>query len=228
MAAVQSTVEGILFQSGNSNRLQPQVVATSLLKMEDEWRSQAELFAECNATVGGSSCNAAIRAFEHSCATVVGAVQTASSGDRSVVQEYMGDVCGQTVLEGWRKERCQSLALTITAGMTADSYQNRESLNIAGLCKKYWSSFAAAETARVAKERAEEDARRVAREAEEKKLAEKRAKAEKIAAQEAAKKEEQRKATEAARKEAEEKRKAEEAKKEEQRKATEAARKEAE
>merc|ERR1712151_801590 len=134
---------------------------------------------------------AASKAFEKSCGTVVSAVNQASSGDRVAVTEYMGDVCGQSVLAGWHKERCQSLALTISGAMTANNYENREDLDVSKLCKGYWSKFAAEEAARVAKERADEEARRVARVAEEKKLAEQRAEAAKKAAAEAAKKAEE-------------------------------------
>merc|ERR1712187_127230 len=99
----------------------------------------------------------------------------------------MGDICGQAELDGWRKERCQSLAATITGVMTADNYENRESLDVAGVCNSYWSSFSATEAVRVKQELAEAEKKRAAREAEEKKLAEERAAAaKKLAEQRAA------------------------------------------
>lgn len=188
-------------RGANGARLQPQVVAHTLFMMEDEWRNQAALFAECNATMGSLAqpCSAASKAFEKSCTTVVKAVNQASSGDRTAVTEYMGDICGQAELEGWRKQRCQSLASTISGAMSADNYENREELDVHSVCQNYWSSFSAAERERMSKERAEAEAQRVAREAEEKKLAAEHAEAAKKAAAEAATK-----AAEAAKKAAEE------------------------
>jgi len=154
--------------------LQPEVVAHTLVKVEDEWRAQATSFAECNAT-GGSDCGIATSAFQKSCSTVVDAVVKASSGDRSHVKEYMGIVCGEVELSGWHQERCGELSQNVFDAMSDDNYENRENFNVANLCAGFWSRFTVEEKARVDQERAE-------REAAEKKAEEERVEAEKKAA----------------------------------------------
>lgn len=188
--------------------MQPQIVAHTLLRVEDEWRSQAAAFAECNATLTDSSdatdCNGAPSSFQKSCSTVVSAVVQASSGDRQVVSEYMSDICGEAELSGWHQERCGELASAVHESMLDDNYENRENFNAGSLCAKFWSRFAAEEKTRVDQERAE-------RAAEEKKAEDERVAAEKKAAEEAAEEEKKREKDEAEAKAAEAKRQAEEA-----------------
>lgn len=188
--------------------MQPQVVAHTLLRVEDEWRSQAAAFAECNATLTDASdtteCNGAPDSFQKSCSTVVSAVVQASNGDRQVVSEYMSDICGEAELSGWHQERCGELASAVHESMLDDNYENRENFNAGSLCSKFWARFAAEEKTRVDQERAE-------REAEEKKAEEERIAAEKKAAEEAAEAEKKRQKEEAEAKAVEAKRQAEEA-----------------
>lgn len=188
--------------------LQPDVVAHTLLQVEDEWRAQAASFAECNVTLSEgadlSECGSATSAFQKSCSTVVEAVVKASSGDRSHVKEYMGVVCGENELSGWHQERCSELASSVYDAMSDDNYENRENFNVANLCTGFWSRFTVEEKARVDEERAE-------REAAEKKAEEERIEAEKKAAALAAE-EQKRREKEAAEERAQEaKRQAEEA-----------------
>jgi len=188
--------------------LQPDVVAHTLLQVEDEWRAQAASFAECNLTLSEgtdmSECGSATSAFQKSCSTVVEAVVKASSGDRSHVKEYMGVVCGENELSGWHQERCSELASSVFDAMSDDNYENRENFNVANLCTGFWSRFTVEEKARVDEERAE-------REAAEKKAEEERVEAEKKAAALAAE-EQKRREKEAAEERAQEaKRQAEEA-----------------
>lgn len=188
--------------------LQPDVVAHTLLQVEDEWRAQAASFAECNITLSegaeSSECGSATGAFQKSCSTVVEAVVKASSGDRSHVKEYMGVVCGESELSGWHQERCSELASSVYDAMSDDNYENRESFNVANLCTGFWSRFTVEEKARVDEERTE-------REAAEKKAEEERVEAEKKAAALAAE-EQKRREKEAAEERAQEaKRQAEEA-----------------
>lgn len=188
--------------------LQPEIVAHTLVKVEDEWRAQAASFAECNATlsVGSdiSECNSAPDAFQKSCSTVVSAVVKSSSGDRSHVKEYMRIVCGEKELGGWHQERCQELSLSVFDAMSDDNYENRENFNVANLCTGFWSRFTVEEKARVDQERLE-------REAAEKKAEEERVEEEKKAAAEAAEAQKTREKEEAEIKAAEAKRQAEEA-----------------
>jgi len=172
--------------------MQPEVVARTLSEVEDEWKSQAASFAECN-TTETSDCGAAPDAFSKSCSTVVSAVVQASSGDRSSVKEYMNTVCGENELSGWHAERCTELASAVTDSMLDDNYENRENFNSGSLCTKFWSKFVVEEKARVEKERAEREA------------------AEKKAAEEAAEAQKQKEKEEAEQKAADAKRQAEEA-----------------
>merc|ERR550514_2232274 len=140
-----------------------------------------------------------------------------SSGDGSVVTEYMSYVCNSSALVGWKQEGCYNFARAMGATMTDDKYNNRENLNITDLCGKYWGKFSAEEEKRVEKEREIAEKERAEREAEEKKRAEEAAEAAKKAAEEARKAEEEREKAEEAKKaeeaerEAEEKKRAEEA-----------------
>lgn len=188
--------------------LQPEVVAHTLLKVEDEWRAQAASFAECNATLMAgaemSECSSATSAFQKSCSTVVDAVVKASSGDRSHVKEYMGIVCGEVELSGWHQERCSELSQSVYEAMSDDNYENRENFNVANLCTGFWSRFTVEEKARVDQERLE-------REAAEKKAEEERIDAEKKAAALAAEEQKRKEKEEAEEKAKEAKRQAEEA-----------------
>jgi len=183
--------------------MQPEVVARTLSEVEDEWKSQAASFAECN-TTETSECGSAPEAFSKSCSTVVSAVVQASSGDRASVKEYMNTVCAENELSGWHAERCTELATAVTDTMLDDNYENRENFNSGSLCTNFWSKFVVEEKARVEKERAE-------REAAEKKAAEEAAEAAKKAAEEAAEAQKQKEKEEAEQKAAEAKRQAEEA-----------------
>lgn len=139
--------------------LRPDVAAHLLAGVENEWKSQATVFAECNSTQ--TDCGSAPASFMKSCGTVVGAVVKSSSGKKDSVVEYMNIVCQQVELAGWRQSRCGDLAATVTNAMGADDYQNRENFqtDTTKLCTTYWSRFASQEKERVEKERAEREAR---------------------------------------------------------------------
>uniref|UniRef100_A0A7S1LEX6 Uncharacterized protein n=1 Tax=Alexandrium catenella TaxID=2925 RepID=A0A7S1LEX6_ALECA len=144
-----------------STEMQPQVVAQTLVKVEDEWRAEARASAECNATgaLSGAGCEGgAPRRFGKSCPTVLSAVVRASAGDRGVVQEYLDEICAQEQLKGWRSRVCQTFSFAVTAAMTADVYENREELDVASVCRDFWKGLAEDEKAIVAKERAEQEA----------------------------------------------------------------------
>jgi len=164
-----------------SNKLQPDVVAHSLVRVEDEWRAQAAAFITCTEADGNisSGCSTSPAAFRKSCGKVVSAVLQASSGERSAVKEYLDDVCNQKELQGWRHDRCKSLKVVLTSSMSPDSYDNRESLNPEAVCGKFWSDFTAKEQARMQQERE-------ATEAEERKEAQEAAEESKKATEEAA------------------------------------------
>jgi len=187
--------------------MRPDLVAQSLSAVEDEWRTQAAGFVKCqlgNATLT-SDCSNSAESFAHSCALVAKSMVAGSSGDGSVVTEYMGFVCNSTALSGWKQDGCYSFARAIETAMTDDKYNNRENLNITRLCAGFWSEFSAGEEKREEKERAE-------REAEEKRLAEKAAEEAKQAAEEAKRVEEERKKKDEAERAEEARKQAEEAK----------------
>merc|ERR1719356_847840 len=171
------------FLSGKKSGMQPELVANTLARVEDRWRSQAVLFTECNSTGGATlDCSHATSAFMKSCSTVVSAVISGSSGDRENVKEYLGVVCGEPELTAWKKEWCGGLAESISSMMSADNYDNREDFDVSRLCQGFWSKMTAVEATRLEQERAEH-ARRL--EADRIQLAAAKKKAEEAAAEEA-------------------------------------------
>jgi len=136
----------------DAGAMQPTMVATTLSKVESEWRSQALQFAECSAEANAGDCGAVAGSFKKSCGTVVSAIITASSGDRETVREYMAVVCDEPQLRGWKRGRCQNFAQAMLDTLTADSYQNREHPNLARPCAYLWTNMSTIEGARIAQE----------------------------------------------------------------------------
>merc|ERR1719188_744008 len=130
--------------------------------MEDKWKYQYHLFLQCNATANGKKeaerCGFATQAFEQGCPAIVTAVLMAGSGDRNAVHEYMADVCSKPKLKGWRAGRCQILASTLLASMSADGLKNQEDIETSSLCQTFWTRFTAEEDIAI---RTVEDERRV-------------------------------------------------------------------
>merc|ERR1719498_2063264 len=112
-----------------------------------------------------------------------------SSGDSSVVKEYLDTVCSKGPLAGWRQKQCLSLAAHVNSAMSVDAYDNREDLNITGLCQKYWVDFTAEEKTIVAQREAEEQKKEAAEAEERKKEEEERKKEEEAEAAEKKKEE---------------------------------------
>ena len=134
--------------------MQPTVAARTLSRVETEWRSQALHFVECKGDAARSDCGLVQNAFQKSCSKIVSAVVAASSGDRETVTEYMAVVCNEPQLNDWKHERCQNFAKAISNTMTADTYENRRSLNTGGLCLGFWTNMSTAEGSRIAQEHA--------------------------------------------------------------------------
>lgn len=197
--------------------MRPEVVAVKLVSVEDEWSSFAESCSDSPPPCGTPE------QFSESCATVVSAMVQGSSGTRRIVNEYMGDVCGATALEGWHKEECQSLADSMDKAMSADDYSNRESLNATTVCQNFWAQFSQRRQAVFAKareereaeekKRQEEAAEELKKQDEEKKAEEAKAQADLAAAAKARAEEAKAKADEVAHELEEEKKHAEEEKK---------------
>jgi len=195
-------------RGGDGHGMQPELAAQTFVKVEEEWKAQAAVFAECNGTDDGV-CSRAQDAFQRSCATVVGALVQASTGNRANAQEYMDDVCSQRPLDEWHRQQCSKLATTLVSSMSVVDVENREKLDAAGVCGHFWQQFSASERLRLEKEKEEalarekEEAERRAAEEE----ARAKAEAERQAAEEEARKAEEEKR---AREEEEEKRAREE------------------
>jgi hypothetical protein len=177
--------------------MQPEVVAKTLINVEEEWRAQAAIFSQCNSTGSMESgaivdCQDAPNSFGKSCGTVVAAIVQGSDGNNGVAKEYLSAVCGQSVMLGWHQQHCLNLAQAVQGAMSADAYQNRNNFNSKKVCGTYWSEFVTEEQKRLAAEKAEREA------------AEKKAEEEEKAAKEAAEKKAQEEAAERARKAEEE------------------------
>jgi len=145
------------------NGMQPEVVAKTLSAVEEEWKAQAAVFAECddtNALPGATivNCADAPSSFGKSCSTVVNAIIQGSGGDKDVAKEYMADVCSQKSISGWHQQQCNTLDLAVRRGMSADKYANRQGFDASKLCTGFWSSFLGQEKQRLAKEKAEHEA----------------------------------------------------------------------
>merc|ERR1719271_400820 len=173
--------------------MQPEVVARTLAGTIEEWQTFADSFLECSDGVNSTdvldSCVRAKSGFVQSCSTVVASMIQGSSGQRAVLREYMRDVCGASVLANysWPRDQCQSLAAVVDSRMSEDAYENRENLNISGLCGTFMSKFGADEKVHFDQVRNEI-------EAEKQRRAQEDAKAAKAQAEEAAQRLEDKKA----------------------------------
>jgi len=178
-----------------SNKMQPDVAAATLAKVENEWVAQAAFFARCSETE--EDCSSAARAFDASCSKVVSTIVKASAGNRDSVKEYMGDVCGEALLDGPHRDRCLSLQSSIVSGMSDNAVDNREHLDASHLCQKLWARIGIDEKARADREAKEWEAEQQRRAEEEKKAAEAAAKAAEAEEQRRLKEEAAKKAKEA-------------------------------
>jgi len=166
-------------------KMNPEAVAHTLAAVEGNWLTEAVAFAECNTT--DTACQEdTMKEFKKSCSTVVGAIIQSSNGDKSVVSEYLGDICEQPDLHSWKKGFCNNFATALTGVLTDDSYVNRDDLGVDTMCANFMThgflnKAAKDEVARAEKKRQEEIA---AQEAEAKKEAEEKAAAEAAEAKE--------------------------------------------
>jgi len=149
--------------------MQPELVAHTIIEVEEEWKAQTALFAQCNAThavnVSFSECSGVPASFGKSCDTVVNAVVEGSIGNRDKAKEYMADVCSQSIIKDWHKEKCQLLALEISGAMSSDSYQNRLDFTSQKLCDSLFSHFLKEAERNMMEEKAKAEKTRIAEEA---------------------------------------------------------------
>lgn len=134
--------------------LQPETVARTLAQVEDDWKTQAATFTECNAHSEAMACRSTQQSFGKSCTTVVNAIVRGSSGDQDRISQYMDEVCAQKSLAAWHRGRCVDLQRAINGALRFTAYANREHFQSANLCENFWHSFVAAEQQRAEEERA--------------------------------------------------------------------------
>jgi len=139
--------------------LQPEQVAATLVSVEDEWQADVSLYNKDDCDGSGKNtevdCERAPESFEKSCGVVVKAVLEGSDGKRSNANEYLDQVCGEDVLEGWHKEQCQVLSQSIVDAMNLDSYANRQNMDLRHMCSGIWTKFVSEEKGRAVKEKTE-------------------------------------------------------------------------
>jgi hypothetical protein len=156
-------------------KMNPEAVAHTMSKVEAKWMTQAVAFEECNSTDAACQQDTTDQ-FEKSCQTIVRSLLQGSDGDKSNVAEYMGDVCEQQELHGWKKSMCNNFAIALNQALTDDNLVNRDDLPADKICgnfltKGFLKDAAKGEIERAAQEKqqalaAEEEAER--KEAEEK------------------------------------------------------------
>jgi hypothetical protein len=185
------------------NGMQPEVVARTLAKVEDEWQAEATHFMRCELAETKADvikdCDTVPEHFSKSCSTVVNAIVQGSGGDLTVTKEYLVDVCSQSSMQSWRRDSCVSLARDVTRAMSASTYENRNSFQPKVACDTFWGHFLQTQKAVHSKDykaieerqkKAAEDAARLAKKEKEEaeKRAEEKAEAEKLQKEAAAKK----------------------------------------
>lgn len=143
-----SAAASVSYRDGRSflgTDMQPETVAKTLASVEDEWKTQARSYIECEESESSEDairdCDSTPGPFSKSCATVINAIIRGSGGDRKVTREYMVDVCQQQNMGGWYRSGCVALAKDVNAKMTASSYDNRVSFPAAQVCDTFWGHF---------------------------------------------------------------------------------------
>jgi len=140
-------------------KMNPEAVAHTLAAVEGKWLTEAVAFAQCNAS--DAACQEdTMGEFKKSCQTVVSAVIQSSNGDKSVVSEYLGDICEQPELHSWKKSFCGDFATALNGVLTDDNYVNRDDLPVDTICanflkRGFLKEAAKEEVARAEKEKQE-------------------------------------------------------------------------
>jgi len=161
VTATRSYTQGARLRKGKQlGKMNPEAVAHTLSAVEGKWLTQAVAFAQCNAS--DAACQEdTMGEFKKSCQTVVGAVVQGSNGDKSVVSEYMGDICEQdNFLHSWKKGFCKNFASALNQVLTDDAYVNRDDLALDTVCanflkRGFLKEAAKEEVARAEKEKEE-------------------------------------------------------------------------
>jgi len=141
LAASAGTVAASSHLRSNAN-MQPEKVAATLMNVQNEWKAQAHVFAQC-AGRELSVCKEAPEAFQHSCVKVVSTVVLSSGGSPDDSSEYMTDVCSQKILSAWHRSKCNSVGTAILNKMSGNPVENRQNyfLHAKHACTDLWTEF---------------------------------------------------------------------------------------
>merc|ERR1719271_92221 len=125
----------------------PTGVASVMSQVEQRWLDlalQANAL-DCDATRNAVNCSTnetrayAVSNFTKSCHTVSKAIVQSSSGDRSRVQSYMSNVCGQDSLKGKPEELCLDFSQFLIKEMSEFQHANLEgSMDLSAVCGDFF------------------------------------------------------------------------------------------
>lgn len=93
---------------------------------------------------------------QESCAKVSNSILAGSDGDKDKVDEYMNNVCSQDKDGSEAAKRCNKFGDALLAFMNADTEFNRDELDTAKFCAKYYKDVVEVEAAQEVKLLAEE------------------------------------------------------------------------
>jgi len=113
---------------------EPSGVAKVMAQVEERWLEFALQAAalDCESTNNAANCTTnvtkgyAVENFTKSCRTVSKAIISTAAGDRSRVQAYMSNVCGQDSLKGKPEELCLDFSQYLVKEMSEYQHTNLE------------------------------------------------------------------------------------------------------
>lgn len=124
-------------------------VAKVMSQVEQRWLNLAlqATALDCETTNNAANCttnvtkNFAVGNFTQSCHTVSKAIVQTSAGDRSRVQAYMSNVCGQEALKGKPEELCLDFSQFLIKEMSEYQHANLEgSMDLSAVCGDFFRS----------------------------------------------------------------------------------------
>lgn len=120
-------------------KLQPDRVARLMVNVEQTWNDQARHCS--NQGMEDEDCKNATSAFTESCGKMARAIVQGSDGKKDVVEQYLHLVCEEHSLAGSLGDRCRSFEGALLAAMSDNTYDNREELDVVGVCSSFWQSM---------------------------------------------------------------------------------------
>jgi len=139
-----SVIEPVSFLSET-----PGGVAGVMAQVEQKWLDLSMQFhsLDCEATHNASSCTTnetrafAFQNFSKSCHTVSKAIVQTAAGDRSRVQAYMSNVCGQDDLKGKPEELCLDFSQYLVKEMSEYQHDNMEgTMDLSSVCADFFNN----------------------------------------------------------------------------------------